>query len=245
MPQRLILLTGRFEAQLLLPIFRRLGGTCDIEHVETLDRLAQAVSEQPGKARLVAFCTAVIVPARLLALMAGPSYNVHPGPPHYPGRHPESWGAYDGVTRFGATLHEMASRVDEGPIVDVEWAELGPAAGQIDIGIAAFRAALALVARWGPRLMEDARPLRHSGQHWSGRKTRQAEREAMCRISPDIDAVEFERRRRAFAEQPGSVMTMLLHGAEFRYTAPAPSAETRTPGEVLAGIVSAPQRQPS
>ncbi len=78
------------------------------------------------------------------------------------------------------------------------------------------------VLRWAPVLTGEDMPLPHSEHRWSGRKTCHADLEEMCRIGPEIDAEEFERRRRAFAEQPGSRMTLTLHGREFLYTAPTP-----------------------
>jgi methionyl-tRNA formyltransferase len=191
----------------------------DLVHAASFDQLIEAIDCNPQDTRLLAFCTAVIVPSHLLDRLPGPSYNIHPGPPNYPGRHPESWGAYDGVAQFGATLHEMAPRVDEGAIIDVEWTDIPPDSGQTGVGLAAFRAALRVFARWANRLLHDAAPLPRSSHVWSGRKTTHAQLEAMCRVTPDISEIEFERRRRSFAEQAGSRMSVKLHGREFYYTA--------------------------
>jgi methionyl-tRNA formyltransferase len=223
--RRLLLLTGSFEAQLLLPHLSRSAAGVDIQHIDGRERLASVFDQDAAGTRLLCFCTAVIVPSAVLDRLPGPSYNIHPGPPSYPGRHPESWGAYDGVERFGATLHEMVPRVDEGPIVDVEWTDDVAGASQTQLGLHAFRAALRLLARWAPRLVGDMVPLPHSSHGWSGRKTTHAQLEAMCRITPDIDAAEFERRRRAFAEPPGSRMTLAIHGCEFHFVTPAQAEE--------------------
>ena len=221
MPQRLLLLTGSFEAGMLMPHLARQSAACVVRHVETLAALEQAILDGPQSTRLLSFCTAVIVPARLLDLLPGPSYNIHPGPPNFPGRHPESWGAYAGVRHFGATLHEMAPRVDEGAIVDVVPFDVPERAGQIEFGIGAFRASCELLVRWLPHLTSEDLPLPRSAEHrWSGRKTTHAELEAMCVVTPDIDAAEFERRRRSFAEPMGSRMSVVLHGREFSWTAP-------------------------
>jgi len=217
---RFILLTGTFEAQLLQPHLVQIARGIDVVHAESYGQLTEAIDQNPQHTRLLAFCTAVIVPSRILDRLPGPSYNIHPGPPSYPGRHPESWGAYDGATRFGATLHEMAPRVDEGAIIDVEWTDIPPNSGQTGVGLAAFRAALRVFARWADRLLHDIGPLPRSTHEWSGRKTTHAQLEAMCRVTPDIDPIEFERRRRSFAEQAGSKMSVDLHGREFHYTAP-------------------------
>jgi len=225
MPGRLLLLTGEFEAGILVPFFSRHAPEARIEAVHQGAALEAAILSGIQGTRLLAFCTSVIVPSALLALLPGPSYNIHPGPPSFPGRHPECWGAYHGAVRFGATLHEMAARVDEGAIVDVQWFEMEAGGGQAAYGMRAYQAAIQLMIRWAPWLINDERPLPRSTERWSGTKTRRADLEEKCRVTPDIDAVEFERRRRAFAEQPGGRMSVLLHGREFRYEVP-PEAPT-------------------
>ena len=237
MPRRLLLLTGEFEAGILIPFFTRHAPDARIEAVHLGGDLESAVLSGTEGTRLLAFCTSVIVPPALLALLPGPSYNIHPGPPSFPGRHPECWGAYRGVTRFGATLHEMAARVDEGPIVDVQWFEMTETGGgQAAYGMRAYQAAVQVLIRWAPWLVNDDRPLPRSADRWSGTKTRRADIEAMCRVSPDIDREEFERRRRAFAEQPGGRMSVVLHGREFHYEVPpeapkAPASPERAPSK--------------
>jgi methionyl-tRNA formyltransferase len=229
MPARLLLLTGEFEAGILIPFFTRHAPEARIEAVHLGHALETALLSGIEDTRLLAFCTSVIVPTSLLNLLPGPSYNIHPGPPSFPGRHPECWGSYHGAVRFGATLHEMAPRVDEGPIVDVQWFEMAEGGGQAAYGLKAYQAAIQLLIRWAPWLINDDRPLPRSSERWSGTKTKRSDLEAKCRVTPEIDAAEFERRRLAFAEQPGGRMSVLLHGREFRYEvppeiAPAPPA---------------------
>ncbi|HLY58541.1 MAG TPA: formyltransferase family protein [Stellaceae bacterium] len=223
MPRRLLLLTGQLEARFVTTQLARPGDV--IRPVASLDELKAALDESEEAARLLAFCTAVIVPEPLLRRLPGPSYNIHPGPPSYPGRHPESWGAYDGCARFGATLHEMAPRVDEGPIVDVEWTGIPPAAGQLEFGRRALRASVALLARWYTRLLDDDGPLPRSEHAWSGRKTTHAQLLAMRQVPADVSSGELERRRRAFAEIPGTRLTLTLHGREFVHTVDEPEPD--------------------
>ncbi len=220
MPKRLLLLTGTVEATNLVPFLARQSEYCGVRAVSSLEELRAAMVDSVPDTRLLAFCTAVIVPQDILSALSGPSYNIHPGSPDYPGRHPESWAAYHGARRFGATLHEMANRVDEGAIIDVSWVDLPEGAGQMDVAVPAYKAALQLLVTWGGRLVGDDRPLPVSALRWSGRKTRRADLEAMCRVTSDIDAAEFERRRRSFAEAPGSRMTMNLHGRDFVHMVP-------------------------
>ena len=135
MSSALILLTGHREAPYLIDYIRGYSTTLPIIHATDLEDLERECL--PGRV-LIAFCTAVIVPAALLDRLGRPAFNFHPGPPTYPGRHPESFAAYDGVIRFGATAHVMAPRVDEGPIVGVEWFDVPPETGQMMLADLAF-----------------------------------------------------------------------------------------------------------
>ena len=42
--------------------------------------------------------------------------NFHAAPASYPGRDPHHWAAYDQSNSYGATLHDMTSKVDVGTI---------------------------------------------------------------------------------------------------------------------------------
>ena len=95
--------------------------------------------------------------------------------------------------------------------------------GQAAYGLKAYQAAIQLLIRWAPWLINDDRPLPRSTDRWGGTKTRRADLEAMCRVTPDIGEAEFERRRRSFAEHPGGRMSVLLHGREFHYDVPPES----------------------
>jgi hypothetical protein len=130
-PSTLLLLTGRAEAAALAPSLARHNPACRIVPVADLGGIDSVLDEGDGtRARLVAFCTAVVVPPRILARIGCGAYNFHPGPPTYPGRFPSCWGSYEDARRFGATLHAMAARVDEGPIIAVEWFAVEPPVGQ-------------------------------------------------------------------------------------------------------------------
>lgn len=220
-PSTLLLLTGRAEAAALAPSLARHNPACRIVPVADLGGIDSVLDEGDGtRARLVAFCTAVVVPPRILARIGCGAYNFHPGPPTYPGRFPSCWGSYEDARRFGATLHAMAARVDEGPIIAVEWFAVEPPVGQAALSDCAFAAAVDLFRRFAARLATAARLPADPAIAWSGVKRRLADYEAMCRVPPDIDATEFARRRRAFADLPGVRLSVELHGASFTRQAP-------------------------
>ena len=212
MPSEIILLTGRREAPHLFEFLQRCNPQAELHYCGTAEQLEAAA--RPG-ALLLAFLTSVIVPGRILERLGRPAYNFHPGPPTCPGRYPESFAAYRGETRFGATAHVMVRRVDEGEIVGVEWAEAPPGAGQMQLAEIGYGAAVRLFGRLAPRLATDDAPLPGIGVAWSGRKTTAAEYDALCEITPDIDPEEFLRRMRGFGENPATPLYLNLHGCRF------------------------------
>ncbi len=212
MPSEVIALTGAREAPHLMDYLRRRAPFAALHHAETredLDRLAR-----PGTL-LIAFLTGVIVPAGILERLGRPAYNFHPGPPHCPGRYPESFAAYRGERVFGATAHVMAPRVDEGPIVGVELVEVPEGTGQMQMADIGYRCAVTLFGRLVPRMVASDDPLEPIDARWSGRKTTAAEYDAFCEITPDMDPEEFRRRLRGFGENPGSPLWMRVHGQKF------------------------------
>jgi methionyl-tRNA formyltransferase len=162
---------------------------------------------------LLSYATSVIVPQDQLERF-GAAYNVHAASPDYPGRDPHHFAIYDGVKRYGATCHVMAARVDEGPIVDVEWFDVAP--GEIPEGLLkrADQAAVRIIHRVGPKLRSG--PLPPIGQIWGRRKTKRSDFLAMCRISPHISREELDRRFRAFNSGNHSNLFVEVQGKIFR-----------------------------
>lgn len=184
--------------------------------LSTLSALAARCGEPLAGARLLACATEVIVPERLLAAFSGPSYNLHPGPPAYPGRFPSVFALYDGAAEFGSTLHEMSGKVDEGPIVGVDLFPVPPAADRALLETHSFASVLRLLVRMCAGLVHSA-PLPHlPDAAWSGRKTRQADFDALCRLPEGVDAAEFARRYRAVGEGPDHALEFTLFGHRFR-----------------------------
>jgi methionyl-tRNA formyltransferase len=221
MPQTIVFLTGDFDASDLCGFLARRHVESTFVWVQDLSSLTAAIdSHDMATARLVSFCTGVIVPADMLGRFGRGCYNIHPGPPGFPGRHPESWGVYHAASRFGATLHRMAPRVDEGEIIDTRWFDVPEGAGQRVLAEAAFKAALDLLIAWYGRLATEDAALPANGEAWQGHKWRRADLDQITRFTSDIDSVEFERRRRAFAELPGCSLTLVAYGHDFVYRVP-------------------------
>ncbi|HEX9465851.1 MAG TPA: formyltransferase family protein [Alphaproteobacteria bacterium] len=216
MLREIVLLTGAREAPHLSDFLRRHNPALVVTHVETRDDLVCAWHPARPAARLVAFCTSVIVPGTLLETFEGLAYNFHPGPPTYPGRHPASFAIYESAARFGVTLHEMRRQVDSGPIAGVEWFDMPAKPRLSELEGLSFEAAVRLFQRHGPALATSPSPLPHAEERWSGWTSRQRDFDAKCVLPLDIDADEFDRRFRAFADGLNGTLNITLHGHRFR-----------------------------
>lgn len=216
MLREIILLTGEQEGPYLSEFLRQRNPALMITHAQTRDELTIALHPKRAGIRLIAFCSSVIVPAGLLAGIDCLAYNFHPGPPTYPGKHPASFGIYDGARRFGATAHEMRPRVDSGPIVGVEWFDMPPVPRLSEVERLTFEACIRLLTRFGPALATSPDPLPLTDLAWSGRKSTQRDFDRLCVLPPMIDADEFDRRKRAFADGLEGKLTVEIHGQRFR-----------------------------
>ncbi|MBB4284600.1 formyltransferase family protein [Roseospira goensis] len=193
--------------------------------VPVCDRAAlrDAVTAHPD-ARLLSVCSPIIVPADVLAALAGPAYNLHPGPAAYPGLFPAVFALYDGASTFGVTLHEMTSEVDAGPIVGANEIDLPPDLDRLALETLSRRLARHLLGTMAPALADLSRPLPPIGAAWGGPARRRADFDALCRLPPDIPEAEFRRRLRAVGEGPHHALRLPAFGRWFRLEPEHPDA---------------------
>ena len=136
MARQIILLTGETEFPLLSKGLLGANTGLELLHANSRSELTHAMERcdlASRSVRLLCFSSNVIVPSAVLNALPGPAYNFHPGPPEYPGSNPDSFAIYEGAARFGATVHEMAAKVDAGPIVKVSEFDIPEDANSLDL----------------------------------------------------------------------------------------------------------------
>ncbi|BAE51664.1 formyltransferase family protein [Paramagnetospirillum magneticum] len=191
----ILLLAGEAERPVLAGMLRYAAPDLRVVEIASVIDLPVDLAT----ARLVAFLFPEIVPAAVLAGLGHGAYNIHPGPPDYPGWAPVSFALYDGATRYGATLHEMAARADDGTICDVESFAIPPGADLARLSELAYGASLRLFERWLESLASPL-GLPRLPLAWGGRRgTRQGFAD-LCRIPADASDEERLRRIRACGE---------------------------------------------
>lgn len=165
--------------------------------------------------RLVAFMSAVIVPADILERFDLGAYNFHPGTPEFPGTAPEAWASYQQVPVYGATAHVMTAKVDEGPIIKVEELPVPRMSPRLVYAQVANRAAHALFSQMADALCK-AEPLPvDDALTWTGTKHSSADFQKMCQIEPDITHEELIRRMFCFGPPDVAEFSITLHGHKF------------------------------
>ncbi len=197
MPKRIILLCGDVEAPHLSGLLKRHQPDLDVDWVNSFGSLLLA-SDDLADTRLIAMLTDVIVPEHILLGLDGPAYNFHPGPPEYPGSHAASFAVYDDADGFGVTLHEMATQVDSGPIIEVRRYDMPPTKKFINVEMIAFEKLMEMFRDHAKHLACDDAPLPHSGEQWIGPTRTKAEAKRLSAIESDLTEEEINRRYRAF-----------------------------------------------
>lgn len=218
MPATLILLCQPEDARHLAAILA--NANRDLTVVTAADRpQLEAAMVGCGRVdRLVAFRTNCVVPAELLRRVSGPSYNFHPAPPAYPGRHPFAFALYDGATRYGVTAHEMVERVDAGPIVGAFGFALPADPDPVWLIDQTHTALVQLFVMLAPQLAATDRPLPRAELAWDqSRRCTAKALDALRTLPPDIGAEELDRRIRALrsVRHEGIRPCLTLHGRRF------------------------------
>ncbi|MBO6947480.1 MAG: hypothetical protein JJ855_05820 [Rhodospirillales bacterium] len=198
MPQRIILLSGEVEAPHLREILKKYNPALAVEPVFDSEGLHTAFRAGVENTRLIAFLTSVIVPEAYLDQLPGPAYNFHPGPPEYPGSYVAGFAIYEGAKTFGVTLHEMAAKVDTGPIVEVRRFPVEETWKFQDLEVEAFRQVVQLFTDYAEHMATDDTPLKSGVEPWTGRPRTRAEAEKLKEIEADMSEEEIVRRYRAF-----------------------------------------------
>jgi methionyl-tRNA formyltransferase len=212
-----ILLTGAVEQPVLAAVLRNHNPALTVLPAVTAADLDAFEPSLLRRARLVAFTTPVIVPARMLDALGYGAYNFHPGSPEYPGWAPAHFAIYDRAPLFGATAHVMIERVDAGPIVGVELLPVPAGATVHSLECLAYAALARLYWLLAKDLATQSDPLPDLGMCWGPRKGSRRSYARMCDIPPDISRDELDRRVRAFGDDHfGLNPSISLHGYTFR-----------------------------
>lgn len=196
-PSHILLLTGAREAPHFTQFLTDRNPELEVSHALTLEQAEQALDGRAQDTRIIAFLTDIIVPRRVLDQLGPKPYNIHPGPPEYPGSYPESFAIWDEAEEYGITAHEMAPKVDTGAIVGVSRFPFPEQPDLHNIGDLIFARAVELFARIASHCAISNAPLPPINEQWGERRYTRADFEALCRSGVGLDPQAQERLRRA------------------------------------------------
>lgn len=212
----MILLMDPNVAEVVMAIADRVGLQLETRQARSSAELKHAAA-QPF-ALLLSYGTSVIVPRDILTRPGVIAINVHAASPTYPGRDPHHFAVYDGVSRYGATMHFMTDRVDAGPIIDVDEFPVTPEMGPKDLLDLANEASRRLIERLFTMVkcggLGSVRPSQSLA--WCGQKRTRKDFLDLCRITPAMGEAEFRRRLKATAMPGHRNLTIEFHGCLFR-----------------------------
>lgn len=231
---RLILMTQREFEEPLSDVLRRAAPRVSLSFAWSLADLEAELAHDPDGSRILSVGSDVILPRRLLAGLASPAYNLHPGPPNYPGLFPSVFALYEGAPEFGVTLHEMAPAVDSGAICKVERFKIDPRWDRLSLDTHTLVVLMHVLETMAPHLGNAHAPLRYSGDVWSGRRRTRKDFEALCHLPEGFTPEELVRRLRAVGEGPEHCLTTTQGGEILRVDTGRRGAVVRAGQPVIA-----------
>lgn len=125
-------------------------------------------------------------------------FNIHAASPRFPGRDPHHWAKYTSAKEYGATLHYMTEKVDNGPIIKVNRFEIKEQDSPADILNKANKEAF--------RLLEELFSLLSSSElipidfkeQWDTKKYKRSDLIKICDLTDLKDPNEFDLRVQSF-----------------------------------------------
>jgi methionyl-tRNA formyltransferase len=187
----------------------------DVRFLENLTAMREQLRSPIENSRLISFLNHTIIPADILRLFDLGAYNFHPGSPEYPGTAPEAWACYAQDKTFGATLHEMSDKVDEGAIIDVESYPVPPRSHRMIYAQIGRKMAHSLFCKTAKLLASPERIAPNPELKWTGKKRTNADFQSMVQLSPDIEREEFFKRIFCFGPPDIAEFSVTLHGYKF------------------------------
>lgn len=231
---RLILMTQREFEEPLSDVLRRAAPRFTLSFAWSLADVEAELAHDPAGSRILSVGSDVILPRRLLAGLTSPAYNLHPGPPNYPGLFPSVFALYDGAPDFGVTLHEMAPTVDSGAICKVERFKIDPRWDRLGLDTHTLVVLMHVLESMAPQLADVQTPLLTSGEAWSGRRRTRKDFEALCHLPEGFTPEELVRRIRAVGEGPDHCLTTTQGGEVLRIDTGRRGAVVRAGQPVIA-----------
>lgn len=164
----IVLLMSPQEAEHFARLLGSAGSKATIANSATSGALSATLKSLVGPARLISFCSSVIVPGRVLRAFDAGCFNFHPGPPEYRGIMPSYFALRDGASQFGATFHSMSEEVDSGTIHLARRFPLDRGMSQQAVDVRVYRELLMMAQDLRIEIADLTHAFPASGDRWAG-----------------------------------------------------------------------------
>jgi methionyl-tRNA formyltransferase len=193
-----------------------IGDKINIRVIKDNEDLNDCSKDISGDDILFSFSHNILVPPDILDKVQT-AINVHPGPPDFPGRDAQHFALYQGITKFGATLHKMTEKVDSGDILDIELFSFNETISPTELAHLANLAAYKLIYRNLPKIIggEILSPLPIK---WGKTKTSRKMFNEMCVLDSNMSKEEMEKRIRIFHVTGYQNIRININGHWFLYS---------------------------
>ncbi|MFT3909262.1 MAG: formyltransferase family protein [Ferruginibacter sp.] len=145
---------------------------------------------------IISYLSQWIIPGKVLKKAKIAALNFHPGPPEYPGIGCTNFAIYDRADVFGVTCHHMEAKVDTGNIVAVKRFPVYEADTVYAITQRCYSEILNTFYEIFYTMMNGG-SLPVSNETWQRKPYLRKELNELCRLTPDMDINEIERRIKA------------------------------------------------
>ncbi len=188
-----------------------------IYKVWTLDDLYKICEFTHYEAQVIAICTDVIIPADIIDNLERTPYNIHPGPPEYPGRYPSAWALYDKAKKFGTTLHIVDKKVDSGHIITAEYFPIPEGATRSLLDMYSLQSVLNIVRQTITAMVSPSEVLAISDTLTWADKPRTTARSLikLCHVPRNCSKEEFELRYKAVGKSKNYPLNITMFGHKF------------------------------
>lgn len=182
MAYRIIVLTKPVEAPFLLQFVRTENPDIEVQTATNKAELRGKIGRQAADTRLISFNCNTIVPKDVLDALGPTPYNIHPGPPAYPGTYPVAYALKDNAQQYGATGHEIWEKVDAGPIVYVQQVPLSLDISLTELTELAYTLAIKAFSVIASHCAQSTAALAHLEQQWGQNKSTHKSYQQLCQV---------------------------------------------------------------
>jgi methionyl-tRNA formyltransferase len=165
---------------------------------------------------LLSFGTGTIIPPWILEMEGILALNVHAASPDYPGRDPHHFAVYDGIKKYGATMHYITHSVDAGPIIDVELFDVPSDISPVTLLEMANDAGWKLIQQFFSNYKKQEPPRQLNNIDWGKRKSTRKMFLEMCRVDMTMSQEEISRRLIATSMPGYRNLYIDLYGHRYR-----------------------------